>query len=269
MTSPIKKPVVRILHHLARSGGTVISRCLGSMDEVVLLSEIHPYGSQIHNPVQQASEWFHLFTSEELRAFQARALTFVEAVEAIRQRVEDSGRLLVIRDWSHLDFTGVPFTEQPSYRLTTAEVLSQHYHIVHTATVRHPLDQWISLNRLIMFNYGPRPQARPFMFGYLRFAELAKKMGYVRYEDFTRDSDAALRLLCERLQLPFNINYKNKWPHYETITGENTTPSESRRVTLPGIHSLKRQPFSDKTAKDLQDCTDYTSALKLLGYQPE
>jgi len=37
------KPRIRLLHQLGRSGGTLISRCLGSMQGVVLLSEIHPF----------------------------------------------------------------------------------------------------------------------------------------------------------------------------------------------------------------------------------
>ena len=61
------KPVLRVLHHMARRGSTVISRCLGSMDDVVLLSEIHPYGCSVHNPVLQATEWFQMFTENELQ----------------------------------------------------------------------------------------------------------------------------------------------------------------------------------------------------------
>jgi len=33
---------IRVLHHWACSGGTVISRCIASQPQVVLLSEVHP-----------------------------------------------------------------------------------------------------------------------------------------------------------------------------------------------------------------------------------
>lgn len=266
MTSPRKKPYVRILHNMARSGGTVISRCLGSMAGVALLSEIHPLGSQVHNPLQQANDWFHIFTPADLRAFQTRKFTFVEVVEEIRQRLEKSGRQLVIRDWSHIDFTGLPFIENPSYRLTTAEILSQYYRIIHTSTVRHPLDQWISLNRLTMFKDAPRPEAKKFIYGYLRFAEFANKMGYVRYEDFARGSDAALRSLCERLRLDFDADYKSKWQDYGMITGDNTTPSESPRAPQTRIQSLARRSFNTEATEQLLGCVDYNAALDLLGY---
>ena len=37
------KPVIRIIHHLACSGGTLISKCISAMPNVYLLSEVHPF----------------------------------------------------------------------------------------------------------------------------------------------------------------------------------------------------------------------------------
>ena len=38
---------IRLIHNLQRSGGTIISKCLGAQDDVVLLSEIHPIGIEV------------------------------------------------------------------------------------------------------------------------------------------------------------------------------------------------------------------------------
>ena len=35
---------IRLIHNLPRSGGTIISKCLGAQKDVILLSEIHPDG---------------------------------------------------------------------------------------------------------------------------------------------------------------------------------------------------------------------------------
>jgi len=56
-----------ILHHLARTGGTLISRCLGSMDGVCLLSEISHLGTSHVNPLQQAADWYGLVQVDEVR----------------------------------------------------------------------------------------------------------------------------------------------------------------------------------------------------------
>ena len=75
------------------------------------------------------------------------------------------------------------------------------------------------------------------------------------------------RQLCARLQLVFDAEYKSKWQDYETITGDNTTPSESPRADPSRIQSLTRRSLNDGVAEELLDCVDYNAALELLGYQ--
>jgi hypothetical protein len=116
------------------------------MKRVILLSEIHPLGTDRFNPIQQASRWHSLLTPEDLTL----RLSFIDAIALIDRRCEERDAVLLIRDWSHLDFTAVPFLQQPSYRLTTAEMLSDRFEIIHTATVRHPIDQWLSLRDLAL-----------------------------------------------------------------------------------------------------------------------
>jgi len=251
---------------MARSGGTLIAKCLGCMDSVILLSEIHPYGSTVHNPLQQAAAWFHLFTEKELVTLARQTFSFIDVIEMIRQRVETSGKQLVIRDWAHLDFTGIPFLDRPSYRLTTTELLNKHYHVIQTATVRHPLDQWISLSKLPMLKEDPRLQAKDFTRGYLYFARLAREMGYLRYEDFTRDADSAMQLICNRLELPFDESWTEKWFTYETITGDNTTPSGSRMLRQTKISPLPRQNLNSTTVTEFENNHDYQQCIELLGY---
>ena len=43
---------IRLIHNLQRSGGTIISKCLGAQENVILLSEIHPYGVEIAKKIK-------------------------------------------------------------------------------------------------------------------------------------------------------------------------------------------------------------------------
>ena len=77
---------VRVFHSLGKTGGTVVSRCLGCMEKVALLSEIHPDGpamfaplfgaqpeqSQKWDPLVQAREWFDWFEDDYLAFEKAR-----------------------------------------------------------------------------------------------------------------------------------------------------------------------------------------------------
>ena len=89
---PMNKPPIRILSNLARAGGTLVSRCLGSMKNTVLLSEIHPLGTRIFNPLDQAQSWYGMFRPEEIRGTH----DFVTAIILVEDRCRQSGRNLVI-----------------------------------------------------------------------------------------------------------------------------------------------------------------------------
>ena len=165
--------MLRLVHHMARSGGTLFSRCLGCMSGVLLLSEIHPLGTAQFNPLVQAQRWYGLLSSQDLAELRARGrIAFVDAIDLIHRRADEAGQRLVIRDWSHLDFTGVPFVANPAYRLLTAEALASRFELRQVCTVRHPLDQWLSLRQLAVVHGKLTLEA--FLAGYRRFAEQAQ-----------------------------------------------------------------------------------------------
>jgi predicted O-linked N-acetylglucosamine transferase (SPINDLY family) len=252
--------LIRVLHHMARSGGTLISKCLGSMRNTLLLSEIHPAAMAMFNPLEQAHKWFDLLTPGDMERLRDKGNPgFLGAIALIHERCAERGKNLVIRDWSHLDFTGLPFLEHPSYRLTLADTLGERFEVVSTTTVRHPIDQWLSLRELAILR--GRINLEEFLRGYLRFAEIAAKLGFVRFEDFTQDQETQLRLLCERLRLPYDAGYRGRWATYTTITGDRQGTRARDRIT-----KLPRKEMEPGLLDACERNADYRRALELLGY---
>jgi hypothetical protein len=248
------------MHHMARSGGTLISRCLGCMSGVLLLSEIHPLGTAQFNPLVQAQRWYGLLSSRDLAELRARRrIGFVDAIELIHQRALDAGQRLVIRDWSHLDFTGVPFVAEPAYRLLTADALAGRFELRRICTVRHPLDQWLSLRGLAVVQ--GRLTLERYLAGYLRFAEQARAIGFLRYEDFVADPDAVTKELCRALELRFDRHFAERWSSYAFVTGD---VSGSRGGF--DIQPVPRRPAEPGLFDLLEKNPDYASSLELLGY---
>lgn len=250
---------IRILHQLARSGGTVICRCLASMDRVVLLSEIHPLGGRVFDPLQQAMEWHGLLQPAELKAARNSELSFSAAISLIARRCEEQDKILVIRDWNHLDYLGIPFT-QPQFGPALFESLQADFEVVRFATTRHPLDQWLSLTRNPLF--AERLAVGKYLRGVRRFSEMAAEVGFIRYEDFTADSDAALQSLCHGLEIPFDAAYRDRWATYTRITGD-VLPGRSN---LGEIRPLPRQDSSRELLELMSQRGDYQRILKLLDY---
>jgi hypothetical protein len=260
ISSRAARSTLRLVHHMARSGGTLISKCLGCMSGVLLLSEIHPLGTAQFNALIQAQRWYGLLSShlQELRT--RGRIGFVDAIELIRRRAEDCGQRLLIRDWSHLDFTGVPFVARPAHRLLTAEALASRFELLQVCTVRHPLDQWLSLSQLAVVQ--GRLTLEKFLAGYRRFAEVARGIGFHRYEDFTADPEGVTRALCTSLQLRYDRGFKERWRDYTFITGDVAGSRGGGE-----IRPVPRRPVDPDLLRAIAANPDYRASLELLGYQ--
>lgn len=256
-----EKPTIRIIHNMARSGGTLIGKCIGCMQGIVLLSEIHPAGTKMFNPINQAYEWFRLLTDADIESIKRKgAVNFSDAIALIENRALEKNRKLIIRDWSHIDFTAVPFLARPSFRLTLAEVLKERFTVINTATVRHPIDQWISLRKLALMK--DKLTLDFFLKGYLRFAEHSIRIGFLRYEDFVKSPESELKIICERLDIPYDPEFINRWSRYTKITGE----VKSRRAGNQ-IAPLPRQEFEIGLLEAFEKNDDYKRSLDLLAYK--
>ena len=259
-TARTARSSLRLVHHMARSGGTLISKCLGCMSGVVLLSEIHPLGTNQFNPLVQAQRWYGLLSSQDLYELKTRGrIGFVDAIELIRRRAEDCGQRLLIRDWSHLDFTGVPFVARPAHRLLTAEALAARFELLQVCTVRHPLDQWLSLSRLAVVQ--GRLTLAGFLTGYRRFAEVARGIGFHRYEDFTANPEGVSRALCGDLKLRYDRSFKERWRDYTFVTGDVAGSRAGGE-----IQPVQRRPVAPALLDAFAANPDYITALGILGY---
>src|SRR5690606_22379105 len=176
---------MRLLFHLPRTGGTLLSRCLASLPGVCLLSEINPRGVSRFNPLRQAARWYGLLQPAEVTSLQdGNFQTLRQAIALIDARATARELTLVIRDWSHLDWIGFPFVDDPlldfgwdraltpslaavdgpqadiatatapAEAVTVAPIsVGEGRAAVHRcATVRHPLDQYLSLKELAVLS---------------------------------------------------------------------------------------------------------------------
>jgi hypothetical protein len=261
---PIQKLKLRIIHNMARSGSTLICKCLGCMEGVVLLSEIHPLGMQYFSPIKQAAEWYGLLTQSEVDALQQPdAMHFSEAIKLIERRCHERGQTLIVRDWAHLDYTGHPFTT-PTYTPLLFKELTGNFDILRISTARDPVTQWQSLSQLGLIQAAIQSgkfDLAQFLLGYRRYAELCVETGFVRYEDFLRKPELPLRKLCEQLQIKFDPGFIRKWSQYTNITGDINNFRHAEK-----IRKLAPKPIEPALRKKFLDNMDYRHACRLLGY---
>ena len=267
LETPKTKPTIRLLHNLPRCGGTIISKCLATMENNLLLSEIHPRSMDLmYNPLQQAHEWFNLLSTKDLNEFATtKPISFMEAIHLIHKRSQERDCSLIIRDWAHYDFLGVPWTNNLSYRLDLAETLKPDFNLIQAAIVRHPIDQWLGLQR--WRNIREHLALEHFLKGYLEFARIVSQIEFIRYEDFTKNPDANLEKLCKTLNIEFDSNYVSKWKEYKQITGDiNLQQDDLTNLEEERISPRPRRYIEPETLEKIESSEFYQEAITLLGY---
>ena len=132
---------IRTIHHLACTGGTVISKCIAAMPNVALISEVNPLNRsggtfEPTNPLLLLERSYRKLTLEEIKE---------DFTGSIAQTVKiccHDGKNLVIRDHSHTEFC---LGDQPSELSPIRNFLDEEYTLISAITVRHPLDSYLGL----------------------------------------------------------------------------------------------------------------------------
>jgi len=262
--SIMMKPAIRIIHCLARSGATLICKCLGCMSDIVLLSEIHTdnfsrFPDPFH-PLTQALDWHNIIVHEDIKD---KRMNIIDAIKLIEKKCAGKDKKLIIRDLTQLDFIGFHIVKLPAFRFLLAEILSYDFEVIQFALVRHPVDQWLSIEKSL-----PALVQVPLDFylnGYLEYSKKIQRFGFIRYEDFTKAPEKQMQILCDNLQVQFDKNFLLQWFAFDKITGD----IESRAKGLHKIVSLPRRPVDENTLRQFRANKKYWEALELLNYSDE
>jgi hypothetical protein len=247
-----------LLHHLARSGGTIITKSVAVASNAALLSEVHPFIGHWFNPLAQARTWHGLVEAHEVpRNHHFTPAEYQGAIALIKERCDQRGRRLLLRDWSHADFTASIPTLFPTMRSANAALLEGAHDLRRVCTTRHPVDQWLSYNHDDSLVITPAT----WLAGYHRFAIMATRVGFVRYEDFTTDPVHWTAHLCAALDLPFDPGFQDRLADYTTITND---PAGVRAGSA--IATLPRRERADRVRDLFRENRDYLLATMLLGY---
>jgi hypothetical protein len=195
--------VIGTLHHLACTGGTIISKSLAAMTQSYVLSEIHPYRASVvrFDPmaaIAQFAAQYGKLTRAEARSALACQLAI------IARRAQKDGRRLVIRDHSHSDFYAPGGTFEASLLLVLREM---GYQVRSAVTIRDPIESYISIckNR-----WDEGHSFDEFCNRLLRFLDVYQKLPVYRYEDFCQNPGEIINGLCDFFRIPYEADFQHR-----------------------------------------------------------
>jgi hypothetical protein len=253
-----------VFYSFARSGGTLINRCLASIPNNLVLSEVNPHGAVVPLEIQ-ANQWFGLIPDSQVSEFSS--LTYIQKIRQLSEVAEQRGQQPIIRDWPTLNFLpGVYATGfSPSMVLEQAIYLS--YGQIENnsiAVVRRSASVYESITRC--FVHLRSLTVDKFGLGYLEYARAIASLPCFKLEAFCKDPKKQLGLICSALKVHFCEDAVCDFSKFDRCTGDNKLDSSSRSAALKAILPLKENTNSEAYLAAMSD-TNCQEADRLLGYE--
>ena len=248
---------VRLLHQLACTGGTLLSRCIAAMPNTRLLSEVDPL-----SPLKQASAFLPAdvagLARNGSRAPGTDVITdiFLAGLKVLTEDCRADGLRLVLRDHAHgLFMHGDRVAQRPSLR----DLLQDDYSLLSLVTVRHPIDSYLSLQNNKWMHFTPSDLAE-YCRRYHVFLDYYSDVEIIRYEDFVEAPEPVMQQICKSLELPYDPGF------IDTFSIIPLSGDSGRRGAV--IAPRPRRSVPSGLRSQIADNPAYDSLCKRLGYTP-
>lgn len=247
---------LRTMHHLACSGGTIISKATQAMIKTLVISEVHP--DELHYRFNPFDPSQLLLAQTKLRNnSQLRRSIFLRRIAECVELAESEGLTLVLRDHTHYDYAA---RGDIAHRPALIDTLSSHYDTCPLLTVRDPLEAYMSLQ-----SNGWDKAISSFNDYCTRYEKMVQhyqdlNCGMLRYEDFCRNPDDFMRKVCTHLDLGFNPEFQNVM-HKIPMTGDS-----GRGKNFGAIKVLTPKPVSEDLAQQALHSAAYQRLAARFDY---
>lgn len=258
----MKKCTLRLLHHWACSGGTLISKCLCMLPGVVFLNEVHPLAHLrlLRNPNEDrycptdiCRQLSYPHNGRDPALIMA---SFRGSITALLEKTEQEKLHLVIRSHDHIDFFLGPL---PALDYTFTTLFKNTSRLLNILTVRHPLDCWLTLLETEWHKQISLHSFDEFCQRCLLMLEASENIPRFQYERFVLNPNDQLQAITQALELTFD-------PQALEDFGKITLSGSSGRQSS-AIEPRPRRPFSKQLELEAAKSRHYEHLCRELAYQ--
>ncbi len=227
----------------ARSGGTLLNRCLASISENFVLSEVNPHASV--TPIEiQARDWLRLVSQENY--FEFANQNYVGKIQYLVEKIRENNNFLIVRDWVTLNFLpGVipPYT--PSMILESSLYFERHgMEINPIVFVRRSAEVYESITRT--FNRFKKLSVQEFGYFYLAYAKAVCSYPIFHYDQFCQNPESELKRICTTLGVNYDDNFLKSFFNFNYCTGDSNPDLNSRGYALKNIKTMPTHNNSEQ-----------------------
>ncbi len=248
--------MINLMICFARSGGTLLNRCLGSLPDVIIMSEVNPLGGgwgaeKEKSPTtikKQAEQWYGISLKNN---------DFKNSAIELNKICCEQNKHLIIRDWSFVNFTPIEKNNlNPPNEILALKELEDRS--VTFAFIRNSIDVWISRGT---------PPIEEFYEQYSKYIDelIKNNIKLFKYEDFCENPDTELKKICTYLNIPYSDAYKH-YNDFTNVSGDIQNFEKSRGIKYRKIVPLKRKSIPNKSIVEINKCNKMIEINKSLGY---
>lgn len=252
-------PPLRMIHHFACTGGTLVARALACQPNTMVLSELDPF-SELLLPMEAFTPSDLILHARRDRSPPPVAVVgemFEAALSRLLAATAREGRDLVLREHTHSHFCA---QSDPASRPTMGAFLGKAFPLRQLITVRHPLDSYLSLVKN-GWTHGMTGTLEGYARCYLDFLDAYPGVALRYYEHFAEDPDGECRAMTEILELDFHPRWQDVLPVIQ-LSGDSGRKSFR-------IAPRPRRPVPEDVLDVLsKGCPDYEALCRRLGYDP-
>jgi len=255
--------VLAVFYSFARSGGTLVNRCLGAIGGNYVLSEVNPHGALVSVEVQ-ASEWLGLLRPEEVGAFGREG--YGTKIGRLAEAAGMRGGHLVVRDWPTLNFLDRLFFDyfQPSL-LLEQELYLARQGLAHRSAVITRRAPAVYESVVRTFDHLRDLTADKFGERYLAYARAVAGRPLIRFEEFCREPKREMQKLCGWLGVAYADSFLEGFRAFDRCTGDNRVAAASRGGRSERIEVLPENRHTPAWAAASQDAA-CRAADEIFGY---
>jgi hypothetical protein len=249
---------IRTIHHLSCTGGTLITKCLAAMPNVMVLNEIDPLSNMQFNPEKPAfspTDMLALVRQGDNQASEKLLIQmFVQNLKVLRSELALVGKRLLLRDHSHSHF----LTESDLRRTSVLSMVAEHFSSTRSIlTVRNPVDSFLSLEAQGWKTFYPFTLDE-YSKRYLHFLDVHAGIPIFRYEDFVNEPAIRMEQMCDALRLAYSANFTDTFDAFR-FSGD------SGRTGIT-IRPRVRRSYDEAFVEEAQTSVSYRLLIKRLGY---
>jgi hypothetical protein len=250
---------IRTIHHLSCTGGTLITKCIAAMPNVMVLNEVDPLSTIDFNaekPKFSPTDMLSLVRQGNQNVSENLLISlFLQNLQLLRDELGLIGKRLLLRDHSHSHFLRGPRVDK---RPTLLSILSKHFETASILTIRDPVDCYLSLKKNGWIHFKPNTFDE-YCRRYIVFLEKYKSIRVFRYEDFVDNPYAIMAKMCEELKFFHTEIFINTFDTFKFAGDSGRTGSI--------INRRPRRNYDASFLKEANLSINYSNLVSKLKYE--